>query len=194
MTKAGKDASRTLRIFAAVTIRTSPSLRGVLSRLARMGKAVRAVRDDQLHVTLKFYGDAAKEVVPPLSEELTRTAAQATPFDWSLRGVGAFPSPARPSVVWAGAADDDGRLSELAESIERFSERLGFSREARPFHPHVTLARVKFRPPPELGELLRESAEQEFGPQRAEEIILYRSELGPGGSVYTPLHVARLGP
>ncbi|HEX6987765.1 MAG TPA: RNA 2',3'-cyclic phosphodiesterase [Planctomycetaceae bacterium] len=182
----------TIRAFAAVTIRTTPPLLTLLSKLGGMGKAVRAVRADQLHVTLKFFGDVDESLIPSMTAGLDRVAADGEPFGWSLRGTGAFPSPARPSVVWAGV-EDAGRFAALAEGVERFSEALGFAREPKAFHPHVTLARVKFRPPPSLGDLLRETAGEEFGPQRAEGIVLYRSDLGPGGSAYTVLHVARLG-
>lgn len=180
-----------LRTFIGVKIDVTPGLRDVLRALGTMGKAVRPVREDQLHVTLKFLGDTAAGLVPSLAEDLTRELAGIGAFDWNLRGTGAFPSTARPSVVWAGSKDDAG-LRSLAERVERAAAAHGFASGARAFHPHVTLARIKFRPPPALGESLRETASQEFGRQQATEVILYRSELGPGGSVYTPLHVVKL--
>jgi 2'-5' RNA ligase len=180
-----------LRTFVGVKIDPTPGLRDVLRSLEEMGKAVRPVREDQLHVTLKFLADTNADIVPRLAEDLTRELAGTGAFDWNLRGTGAFPSPARPSVVWAGG-DDNQRFRSLAERVERAAAVHGFAREARAFHPHVTLARIKFRPPFALGELLRETASQEFGRQRAAEVVLYRSELGRGGSVYMPLHVVTL--
>lgn len=178
-------------LFVGVKARTSPALAAVLTRLGGMGRAVRPVRDDQLHVTLKFLGDVEGALVPAIAERMTGIAATAAAFDWALRGAGAFPTVARPSVVWAGA-DAADRFASLAKGIESACEPLGFPREKRPFRPHVTLARIKFRPPPALGEWLRETAERDFGEQRAEEVVLFRSELSAGGSVYTPVHAVKL--
>ena len=105
--------------------------------------------------------------------------------------MGTFPGPSRPKVIWA-AVEDGGRFAGLVSDIERFSEPMGFPREPRPFTPHVTLARVKFRPPGPLAELLRDAVATPFGSQRTDAIVLMRSELTPGGSRYSPLHVVRL--
>jgi RNA 2',3'-cyclic 3'-phosphodiesterase len=185
------DPDEAIRVFAAVVARSTPALEALCARLRALGKAVRAVSADHLHVTLKFYGDVSRDAVPGLADTLERVASEVVPFDWSLCGTGAFPSAARRSVIWAGTKQTQ-QFAALADAIEAESEMLGFAREARRFHPHITLARVRFRPPAELGELLCETAAQEFGPQRAEEIVLFRSVLGSGGSVYSPLHVARL--
>lgn len=179
------------RLFVGVRIRSSPAVRSLLARLGGLGNAVRPTREEQLHVTLKFLGDTADDVISPLKEGMTESLDGSAAFDWNLRGVGVFPTAARPSVVWIGA-DDAGPFASLAERIESAASQFGFPREGRKYHPHVTVARVKFRPPKELVELLRDSAEAEFGPQRAEEVVLFRSELGRGGSVYTPLHVVKM--
>lgn len=189
MSREGSDAKA--RLFVGVKAEAAAVLQSVMARLGRLGDAVRVVRREQLHVTLKFLGDIDEALAPEFAERLSRSYAAAEAFDWTLRGIGAFPSPARPSVVWAGA-EDGGRFVSLAEAAEEACESLGFAREARPFHPHVTLARVKFRPPPSLRELIAEEASTVFSPQRAEEVILFRSELGRGGSVYTPVHVVKL--
>ena len=167
------------------------SLDRILSRLESMGKSIRPVRRDHLHVTLKFFGNVEQSAVAALCRSLDEVISAREAFNWSLFGTGAFPSPARPSVVWAGAVDQDG-FADLAAEIESRGEALGFVREGRPFHAHVTLARIKFRPPDELAALLRETAEIDFGPQRAKEVVLFQSTLGRSGSTYTPLHVAKL--
>lgn len=184
------SARQDRRLFVAAAIRTHPALDAVRARLNALGRAVRPVAASQLHLTLKFYGNVADEVIPELAERLDAVTADRKPFDWRLRGTGAFPTPQRPSVVWA-AAEDAGRFTDLAHAIEQFSIAFGFPRERRPFTAHVTLARIKFRPPPELAELLQETRTHDFGPQRSEALILMQSERGPRGSIYTPLHTAR---
>lgn len=180
-----------LRLFVGIKAQSGPAVASALARLGEMGKAVRPVREDQLHVTLKFLGDVDELLVPAIAEELSRALDGTPAFDWILRGTGAFPSASRPSVVWAGA-DAAAPFASLAEQIESACEPLGFPRERRPFHPHVTLARIKFRPPPELATWLRETSQIEFAPQRAEEVTLFQSNLAPGGSIYTPLHIVKL--
>ncbi|MGC1273385.1 MAG: RNA 2',3'-cyclic phosphodiesterase [Planctomycetaceae bacterium] len=183
------DTSRTTRLFGAVTVRSTPSIEQILSRLSKLGRAVQAIRNDQLHITLKFYGHVADTVIPSLVAGLDDVARDTEPFTWTVRGTRAFPSTQRPNVIWAGA-DDGGRFAELAEQIERFGVPLGFARERRAFAPHLTLARIKFRPPQTLAELLQETSDYEFGSQRADSLVLMQSETGPGGSTYTPLHTA----
>ena len=177
------------RLFLAVAVRSSPTLQSVLDRLAGMGPAVRPVAGHQLHITLKFYGNVADELVPAIIRGMNTIASAGESFAWQLQGIGAFPTPHRPRVVWAGAVDQ-GRLAATAASIEEFSEPMGFPAEQRPFTPHVTLARVKFRPPAALGELFQREADRDFGPQYAESIILYASQLGRAGPLYIPMHTA----
>lgn len=155
-----------------------------------MGRAVRAISEDQLHVTLKFYGDVPFDRIPQISLALDAACAMASEFDWSIQGLGAFPSAARPSVVWGGVRDGE-TMTALAGSISAESEQRGFASERRPFHPHVTLARVRFRPPA-LAELIRDSRNDEYGTQHTSEVVLFSSTLGTSGSVYTRLHTARL--
>lgn len=185
------SAGPLLRLFVGVKAQSGPAVASALARLGEMGNAVRPVRDDQLHVTLKFLGDVEEQLIPEIAEQTSRALEETSAFEWTLRGTGVFPSASRPSVVWAGT-DASEPFTSLAEQIESACEPLGFPRESRPFRPHVTLARIKFRPPPELATWLRETAQTEFGPQRAEEVILFQSILAPRGSVYTPLHVVKL--
>lgn len=187
----GGGSISSVRLFVGVTAEPGPALDEVMNALGRLGDAVRVVRREQLHVTLKFLGDADEPLVPEIAERLSRSYAAAKAFDWRLRGIGAFPSLARPSVVWAGA-EDGGRFASLAEAAERSCEPLGFPREGRVFRPHVTVARIKFRPPPALKRLIETEAVVDFGPQRAKEVVLFRSELGRVGPVHTPVHVVLL--
>ncbi len=181
--------SERMRVFAAIAVDPSDALLGIVDRLDRFGRGLRATRPDQLHVTLKFFGEIDDSVMPDLTHGLDQIATRFAAFDWSMGGVGAFPSPRRPSVIWAGIRDD-GRLAAIADEIESLGEKLGFPRERRAFHPHVTLARVRDRPPRELPRLFEEFADEELGRQRAVQIVLFRSLLKPQGAVYEPVHVA----
>ena len=101
---------RTVRTFIAVHLHAGAALRAVLASLADMGPAVRPVAADGLHVTLKFLGDTDAALIPAVAGAIRECVAGQGPFELRLTGLGAFPHPGRPSVVWAGIEDDDGRL------------------------------------------------------------------------------------
>lgn len=159
------------------------------ARLREVGPRVKASweRPEKLHLTLKFLG----EIEPPRVEALIRASGLAasglSPFELSVGGPGSFPPKGQPRVLWLGVADASGALSRLHSRLEEECARVGFAREARAFNPHLTLARLRSREGAErLGTLHREGA---FEPQAftVSEVVVMRSELGPGGSRYTPL-------
>lgn len=138
-----------------------------------------------MHVTLKFFGDVAAERVEQLSRAAERVATRRAPFLLRLEGCGVFPSRSRPHVLWLGIADGDDKLAALQRDLETECARENFTRETRPFHPHITVARLR-----STGDDARKLAslhvERGFEPISfpVTEFILMRSELGAGGSFY----------
>ena len=182
-----------LRLFAAVELsdearRAAASHAGRLRAALPPGTRVSWEREEKLHLTLKFFGGVEPARAGELSEALARVVAGLRPFTLRLREAGVFPTPARPSVLWLGLADPSGELARLHARLEDECAALGFPREQRPFRPHVTLARVRFASR-EARRLARQHLELDFDPVSFEvsEIVLMSSQLGPGGSVYTPL-------
>jgi 2'-5' RNA ligase len=145
-------------------------------------------REEKMHVTLKFFGDAEAERVSQLTDAFARTASRFEPFTVQLAGCGVFASLSRPNVLWIGITDDSGRLATLQSDLEDECARAGFARDARRFHPHVTISRVRFVNG-EARRLARLHLETEFEPIsfRVSDLVLVRSELGAGGSRYTVL-------
>jgi 2'-5' RNA ligase len=182
-----------LRTFIGVPIRATPALRRVIAELDSLGKPLKAVSPDNLHITLKFLGDTHPQDIAAVGQALTAAADGKSACASELVGVGAFPHAHRPSVVWAGLQNAQV-LIDLASELERRLAELGFPREQRAFQPHLTLARVRTKPPPQLAKLLAANSETHFGAVRIESAILYQSELGPQGARYTPLATANLQP
>jgi len=178
-----------VRAFAAIVVDATKNIERFLTRLDGLGSCVRPVRARNLHVTIKFYGDVDPSKTTELARGFDDIARRMQPFEWTLCGTGAFPTLARPSVVWVGARDE-GQLVRLAHDAEELSEQLGFARERRPFHPHVTVARIRCRPPSELKTQVERFAHEEFGKQFATQLVLFRSSLERSGSIYEPLHVS----
>jgi len=163
-------------------------------------RAVRWVKPDGVHLTLKFYGDVPAERMDQFRPGLARAAALAgaaaavTPL--TLRGLGVFPSPARPQVLWVGLEGDVAPLHRLQVAVEAEAEGLGYPPEARPFTPHLTLGRVRPRlSPADLDALLaflRRAHTEPLGEFMPAALSLMSSERRPMGAVYTNLYTVAL--
>lgn len=185
--------STKLRAFLAVELETG--VRCALVRLKRELAAraprVRWVRDDGLHVTVKFLGSVTPTRLDAVREALVPVVAAFAPFGVSVHGLGVFPSPRRPRVVWAGLQSD--RLPRLAEAVERALEPLGFAPEGRPFRAHVTLGRIDAPQAwASLGEALEMHRNDDLGSSHVRELIAFRSELQRGGAIYSRLWAIEL--
>jgi 2'-5' RNA ligase len=180
--------SNPIRCFLALRIPAETALRRVLKELSEMGRALKAVEPENLHVTLKFFAAAEPAFVPQITAIAAAAADRQTRTQLTLAGLGVFPHAQRPSVIWARLEGPGAQtLSALAQELEESLEAIGLRREERPFVPHLTIARVKAKPPEALHELLARHAKSVFGTAPIDEIELIRSEPGPEGSRYTIL-------
>ncbi|MBM4406636.1 MAG: RNA 2',3'-cyclic phosphodiesterase [Chloroflexi bacterium] len=167
----------------------------VQERLRRAERLpVRWTRAEGTHVTLKFLGDVPSTAIPQVSEAVAQAAGAARPFRLEIEGVGGFPTMRRARVVWLGLAGEVSALEEMKQAVERTVAPLGFPTEGKPFHPHVTLGRLENGARPiDLERLLaRVELPREPLAQGVAKLVLYRSELQAGGSVYTALSGHRL--
>lgn len=189
------------RVFAALVLppENQAQLGELLAGLqdAAPPGAVRWVRPEAMHLTVKFYGDVAAEAVPALAAGLGQASAVAPPMTLTLQGLGVFPDPRRPQVIWVGLGGDLAPLRALQAAVERLSADLGYAPETRPFKPHMTLGRVSARLAPAdqmrlLGRLAARKSET-FGDLRADTLSLLRSDLRPTGPEYTTILTAALG-
>ena len=189
------------RVFAALEL--PPDVRQALSgviagfRESLPQGCVRWVRAERVHLTLKFYGEVRPDRLADIQAFLTRAADKAGPISLAVEGLGVFPNPIRPQVIWTGVTGDLSALRALQKAVEDGATALGFESEARPYSPHLTLGRVNERLRPAerqtLAQFLAQTRVARLGEFRAETLNLMRSELRPGGSVYTRLFAAPLG-
>ena len=139
------------------------------------------------------YGEVSEEQAPRLAAALDAAVGAARPFEIGLGGVGAFPSLARPRVVWLGA-ERHPALELLANDVETALRPFGFEAELRPFQPHITLGRARQgAKPAAFGKLEALAARVSYEasvPVRS--VDLMESELRPEGAVYHVLHQATL--
>jgi len=173
----------------------SPEVEGALAsfieEMRGLASGIRWVRRMNLHLTLRFLGDAVDpQRLAALGEKLAQIAAQTAPFVIDARGTGAFPNLSRPRVIWAGLIGDE--LVRLAARVEDAAIDAGFTRERRPYSPHLTIGRVRdLRGWSAARRAIERAAGREFGSSACESMILYRSVLGPETSTYHEL--ARFG-
>lgn len=180
-----------LRTFIAIKIPPTSGLRALHARLADLGERFHPVPLDSLHVTLKFLGDTPEDKVSEVTSVLERIVAGRTTVHLRLVGVGAFPNARRPSVFWVGLEQNE-TLSAIASELDRQLVSLGFPAEGRFYQPHLTLLRIRVRPPESLFAILKEEAQTELGMVEIDCVEYIESQLGPRGSQYTTLSVASL--
>jgi 2'-5' RNA ligase len=184
-----------IRTFVALLIPTdwTEYLRGVSSGLAAGTRGFSWVKPENVHVTVRFLGDLDDSGVARARESVRRAAGDRPAPTARLGALGAFPSLARPRVVWVGLAEGEEAVSELAQTVNAALERDGFGTPEKPFRAHLTLARVRegargleairearIDPPPEAAALDR--------------VAVMKSDLQPSGARYTALEEVRLRP
>lgn len=161
----------------------------------RIGPAVRWVAIENMHLTLKFLGDVSPASVEALAQMLRAEAELFRCFDLRLGGLGTFPSPKRPRVLFIGI-QAPAALEALQRGIESASRRLGYESEERGFSPHLTIGRVKQTVSATEQQAIRRALEatriDSLGTARVDSVHLYKSDLSPTGSVYTRLYSAQL--
>lgn len=200
MGRSGEPGAETLRAFIAVEVSEAVAERAgaIIERLrGSSAGAVKWLQPHHFHLTLKFLGETRRADLPALSAALREVAGRVAPFALALAGVGAFPSARRPRVIWLGAAAGGEALARLAAATEEACAALGWPREEKAYHPHLTLGRVRERThgaarrapasPGALTRALEGESGAVAGETQVERIVLVRSELQRSGPVYTVL-------
>ncbi|HWQ04911.1 MAG TPA: RNA 2',3'-cyclic phosphodiesterase [Longilinea sp.] len=187
-----------IRSFIALDL--DASVQSKLGNAIRMlspaaGKNIRWVPENNIHITLKFLGDTSPENLEILKNIVTAEASHVHPFVVKIGNLGAFPSIRKTRVVWIGL-DAPPELHTLQHAIDIETNRLGYPSEDRPFSPHLTLGRISQHALPEeirrIGDFLATSQIKVDAVASIRTVVLFRSNLLPGGPVYTPLYIANL--
>lgn len=163
-----------------------------VSELKVFAPDIRWVREDAFHITLKFCGEIPYTSLYKLESALEHgfSLKKMRPYFLELSGVGAFPGIRQPKVLWAGVEGEDDQVHRIASFVERAALAAGLEPERRPFHPHVTIARIP--PSVELPvAVFREINNRAgtWGEWTVSSVTLMRSELLPEGPRYTRISV-----
>lgn len=163
---------------------------------AREGeRAVRWVRMDGLHMTLRFIGPTEPERIDAARDATVRAAAGVVPFSVHLTTAGSFPDPRRPRTLWLGATVGADALLALNDRVDTEVERGGWQRDTRPFRPHLTLARSDgVAGAAETARILVAEAAPLDVRWAVDRLVLFESVTGGGPARYEPLLVAPFAP
>jgi len=185
-------ASDKVRLFVAifppesVIQRLMETIRTLAETLPK--KAIAWSSPEQIHLTLNFLGGTPRDRIPDLERALAEVCSFAKCHYLEAAGLGCFPTPRRPRVVWAGLADPSGALLSLKNKLDERLTELGYAKEERTFQPHLTIGRVK-----ELDAAMRldvtpavkEIRERSFGRWTVSQVDLMQSVLSPHGALYS---------
>ncbi|HYA48239.1 MAG TPA: RNA 2',3'-cyclic phosphodiesterase [Burkholderiales bacterium] len=175
-----------MRTFVAIDLEAGlkQALEDLIRKLKRTGADVRWVDARGMHLTLKFLGEVEAAAIPGVEQAVKEACSSHAPFPLILRATGTFPAARNPRVLWVGVAEEPTLMS-LQRAAEAGLERLGFPAETRPFHPHLTLGRVKGQ-----ARVREATAELDnyhdtvFGEMTARTLTLFESILKPQGAEY----------
>jgi 2'-5' RNA ligase len=167
------------------------SLVAVQEKLSSTGADLKAVERENIHFTVKFLGEISQLQVKQVDAELKGLALRGGTVE--VKGVGAFPSPGHPSVIWAGVASEhEGIVIPIAQSVLGALRSIG-EEDKRPYRPHATLARVRSRTHVEaLADCISSNSATSFGMTKIRNLALKSSVLTPRGPIYSNLGVYAL--
>jgi 2'-5' RNA ligase len=191
--------ANTTRTFIAVAVPDSAGhkLTRLQTLLAPDLPGTRWTATLPFHLTLAFLGDVADTDLNEVCLAAAKAAAPLAPFELRIEGLGAFPQPTRPRVIWVGVTGPGVEaLAILQKSLVDAVRRVGYLPDEERFHPHVSLGRVKSGrprgPSPDMTPLVRHYATWSPGSLRVAEAVVFASTLTPEGPVYAPLGRAPL--
>ncbi|GAB6056196.1 RNA 2',3'-cyclic phosphodiesterase [Methanobacterium movens] len=185
--------SSVIRTFLAADIDKSlnAGIVDVQEKLKSVEAPVKFVESENLHFTLKFFGDISKDKINEISSVTEEKLKNHDPFSISIEGMGVFPSLRYIRVLWIGTKDTDS-FSSMQKDLDDEFIKMGFSKE-RSYLPHLTIGRLKGSANKELlVEKIEELKEVKIGNMKIDQLVLKKSELTPEGPIYTNLEVFKL--
>jgi len=179
-----------VRCFISFNIDDESFMSGLIKvqkKLKETGADLKLVKPENIHVTLRFLGEIQQEMIKKISDEMDGISFE--PFNMELQGVGVFPNIRRINVIWVGIRKGLKQVEEIYDQLEGCLTKLGFKSDGKKFSPHITISRVRTgRNKEDLGHLLKELQDLDFGSFKISTLKLMKSVLTPKGPIYSTLH------
>ncbi|MDD5086322.1 MAG: RNA 2',3'-cyclic phosphodiesterase [Candidatus Nanoarchaeia archaeon] len=157
------------------------------SQLDKENTKLKLTKD--FHLTLKFLGEIDENKAEEVKSKLNEI--KFNPFETSLTDIGVFPDENYIRVIWIGLDDKENKIKNLQKQIDETLNEIGFKEDKR-FHPHITLARVKFTKDKE--DLLKNLKQIKFNKKsfNVNEFKLKKSTLTKEGPFYEDIAVFKV--
>ena len=181
-----------IRSFLAFEL--PPDIKKEVAKIAdevkKSGLAAGWVKPGNIHLTVIFMGDVEEKNISAIISSIDNVVNKYEPFDIALGGIGIFPGIKKPRVLWLGLNGEIERLGSLRDELQKTLEAYGIKQEKRTFRPHLTLGRFRkpLRDRAPLKKVIEAYNDISGPPGKLNDLILFKSELKPGGSVYTRMH------
>jgi len=182
------------RLFAAIHIVPDENFLKLYADLKNRLQAenIRWADAQNLHITLKFFGETPVEKIDSIHEVLKNIAVNFSPFQFILRNTGIFGSSYKPRVIWFGTEKNEQLLVLTNELLSKL-DSAGFPRDRQNFVPHLTLGRMRGVRDKKAFQQVIETYSDVFVQEiKVSEIMLFKSKLYPGGPVYTAVEKYKL--
>jgi len=164
-------------------------IRKIISRFQDRHLPIKWVEFENLHITVKFLGEIEENKTAGIATGLKELCGFFPSFKTCLSGLGCFPSPHNPRVLWAGVSQGEDKMRLLVHDLENLLVKHGIPRDDKQFHPHLTFGRIKTFC--KVDDIL----DQEFmgDPFTVNSLVLFKSQLRPEGPLYEVLEKFPLG-
>jgi 2'-5' RNA ligase len=157
--------------------------------MRRSSLNVRWVNTDNIHLTVVFMGNIREQDIPAICQAVEKVCVRYGSFHIALTGLGAFPNAVRPRVIWLGLQGNIEKMSFFKKALQKHLQSFGVKEEKRAFRPHLTLGR--FKSPghidSQLDNFIRAYKDLSSPECTLSDLILFKSDLKPGGAIYTKL-------
>ena len=182
-----------IRAFLAIDLDDDlkPKINKIIREFRKIDTRIKYVELQNLHLTLKFFGDIDTNGFDVLEKAIANVLADFNPFTIKIKGCGAFPNTNRIKVIWVGI-DDDKILRQLHDDLDKEFARLGFDKDKK-FSTHLTIGRMKSGKNKDLVKsTIEEFKDFEIGEMEVNRLCLKKSTLTPSGPIYEDLTVFEL--
>ena len=182
-----------VRAFLAIEVPEELKLKihKVIKEFKKIDARIKYVELENLHLTLKFFGDIETEGLDVLSDRISNVLEDFDNFSIKIKGCGAFPNTNRIRVIWLGIENDE-YVRKLHDELDKEFVKLGFEGD-RKFSTHLTIGRMKSpKGKKEVKSTIEGFKDVEFGDVNVDRIVLKKSTLTPDGPIYEDLKTFEL--
>jgi 2'-5' RNA ligase len=163
----------------------------IIKEFKQIDANIKYVDLENLHLTLKFFGDIDVEGIDLLSSKISKVVENFDGFNLKIKGCGAFPNTNRIKVIWLGIENDE-IVKRLHDELDKEFVKLGFDKDKR-FSSHLTIGRMKSaKGKAKVKSTIEEFSDVKIGEMSVDRIVLKKSTLTPKGPIYEDLEIFEL--